>query len=564
MAFCTNCGHQLADGAKFCFECGAKVNIQELSQDESRKVAYDGEIHKCPNCGDILDAYESVCKACGYEQRGSKATSSVQELAIKLQEIEENRVTSKKHSAFGFGQNTEIDQQKINLIRSFVIPNTKEDILEFAVLAASNVDTNAYDDSYSSVFSPRNAHRREVSEAWLAKLKQAYQKAKLVFAGDPRITEIQSLYDSTHKAIKRAKGRVWKILGIAFGSIIAVFVLIIVIALTSVANDEKNEIARLESIEIQVQEALEADDYALALMHADRLYYGETDEKHIRDWKIKRNYWIDKIIDEAAKKGIVLEKPEDKLSKTDPSSDTQSTTIEEMSDTQSSAVDHNSAETNNFVPSGNEAFNETQVTDSFTGDTAALTVKSNDYLSIKDFGYYYTDNYLHTLVVIANTMEDCAISFPTYRVTAYGENGEVLGTEENFLDLIYPRQEQICTSLLLDIPKKPAKLDVTVLTPGEYSVEPVSQMEHPTHTQMTGTNILVREDTITGEIFNANDYPVDSATVTVVFKNDNGKLVWGDYTYIEDIPAYGKVPFELSINIDGEIPPNVEVFAYSW
>lgn len=26
MAFCTNCGHQIADGAKFCFECGVKVN----------------------------------------------------------------------------------------------------------------------------------------------------------------------------------------------------------------------------------------------------------------------------------------------------------------------------------------------------------------------------------------------------------------------------------------------------------------------------------------------------------------------------------------------------------
>lgn len=309
MAFCSNCGHQLTEGAKFCFECGTKVNIQEPSQDETRKVAYDGEIHKCPNCGDILDAYESVCKACGYEQRGSRATSSVHELAVKLQQIEEARLTSNNHSRFG--QSSEIDQQKINLIRSFVIPNTKEDILEFAVLAASNVDTSAYDDSYGILSTLQNGRRKAVSDAWLAKLKQAYQKAKLVFAGDPRIAEIQSLYDSTHKAIRRAKGRVWKILGIAFGSIFAVFILIMVIALTSVANDEENEIARLESIEVQVQEALEADDYTLALMHADRLYYGESEEKHIRDWKIKREYWIKRVIEEAAKDGVVLEPPAD-------------------------------------------------------------------------------------------------------------------------------------------------------------------------------------------------------------------------------------------------------------
>lgn len=319
MAFCSNCGHQLAEGVNFCVKCGTKVNIQEPSQDDHRKVAYDGEIHKCPNCGDILDAYESVCKACGYEQRGSKATSSVHELAVRLQQIEEARLTSNSHSRFG--QSSEIDQQKINLIRSFVIPNTKEDILEFAVLAASNVDTSAYDDSYGILSTLQNGRRKAVSDAWLAKLKQAYQKAKLVFAGDPRITEVQSLYDSTHKAIRRAKGRVWKILGIAFGSIFAVFILIMVIALTSVANDEKNEIARLESIEVQVQEALEADDYTLALMHADRLYYGESEEKHIRDWKIKREYWIKRVIEEAAKDGVILEPPVNPYISNEPSTD---------------------------------------------------------------------------------------------------------------------------------------------------------------------------------------------------------------------------------------------------
>ena len=88
MAFCTECGHQLAEGAKFCFECGAKVNEPVVSRQESRKVVYDGEVHKCPNCGEIMDAYESVCKSCGYERRGTKATSSVQILAKKLEEIE--------------------------------------------------------------------------------------------------------------------------------------------------------------------------------------------------------------------------------------------------------------------------------------------------------------------------------------------------------------------------------------------------------------------------------------------------------------------------------------------
>lgn len=321
MAYCSNCGHQLAEDVNFCVKCGTKVNIQESSQDEVRKIAYDGEIHKCPNCGDILDAYESVCKACGYEQRGSKATSSVHELAVRLQQIEEARLTSNNHSRFGFGQSSEIDQQKINLIRSFVIPNTKEDILEFAVLAASNVDTSAYDDSYGILSTLQNGRRKAVSDAWLAKLKQAYQKAKLVFVGDPRISEIESLYETTNKAIKRVKGRVWKILGIVFGALFAFFMLVGIIAISSTENDQKAENARLEAVEIQVQEALQAEDYTLALMHADRLYYGESEEKYIRDWQIKREYWIKRVIEEAAKDGVVLEPPVDPYISNEPSTD---------------------------------------------------------------------------------------------------------------------------------------------------------------------------------------------------------------------------------------------------
>lgn len=135
---------------------------------------------------------------------------------MKLQQIESGR-TSKSNNLFGWGfaskQPDDIDEQKINLIKSFAIPNTKEDILEFAVLAASNVDRNAYDESYGYLSQRMNARRRDVSNAWMSKLEQAYQKAKIVLAGDPRLNEIQALYDSTHKSVNKVKWRMWKLIG---------------------------------------------------------------------------------------------------------------------------------------------------------------------------------------------------------------------------------------------------------------------------------------------------------------------------------------------------------------
>lgn len=162
MTFCSNCGHQLADGAKFCFECGAKVNAYE-SQGTQRKTVYDGEIHKCPNCGDVMDPFEIKCDACGYELRSAKATNSVKEFESKL-------------------ENAKSVNARIALIKTFAIPNAKEDIYDFFILAISNIEAGG-----------------DETDAWLAKLEQTYQKARLLFGSNTDFSYFQELYDKAHK-----------------------------------------------------------------------------------------------------------------------------------------------------------------------------------------------------------------------------------------------------------------------------------------------------------------------------------------------------------------------------
>lgn len=224
--YCSNCGEKNNNGAKFCQNCGSSfdgtlksteptnvhtVVIEQVQTDkrQSRQIVYEGEIHKCPNCGETINSFITECPTCGYELRGSNAASSVRELSLKLEQIGYMNTNTKKISLNPFKGVTKdsgntANDQKVSLIRSFSIPNTKEDIIEFMILASSNIDMKLYGLHDQGVLT---AAQRELSDAWLAKFEQAYQKAKIMLKGED-FKNIQELYNQTHKKLKFEKMKV--------------------------------------------------------------------------------------------------------------------------------------------------------------------------------------------------------------------------------------------------------------------------------------------------------------------------------------------------------------------
>lgn len=302
MAFCINCGKELPEGAKFCFECGKPLQIENQTK---RKTVFDGVIHKCPNCGEIVNAFELKCSLCGYELRGTKSTSAVKEFALKLEVIESKREYEKPKSLFGSAiaqQNiSKTDEQKINLIKSFSVPNSKEDILEFMILATSNINMKTYD--YWAMCSKGE---KELSDAWFSKVKQVYEKAKRVKFADDTFNEISKLYEECNDKIKRHKKKSVLKWFLALGWIPLLWITIIMVLIFVPSPDER-EIERLENIVIKVERALEIEEYNYALSLADTIDYQEEDVALEKKWDIEREYWINKVIEDAAKNGIYLD-----------------------------------------------------------------------------------------------------------------------------------------------------------------------------------------------------------------------------------------------------------------
>ena len=213
--FCENCGKEISNDAKFCRYCGSSTSeeieeTEEKKEETQRKQIYEGDMHKCPNCGELLKSFLSNCPACGHEVRNVQISDSIKELTTKLEKVDlremprsENKsflkktfgIDLKELNGYAEAERKEFEEQKekdkANIIKNFPIPNAKEDVLEFMILASSNMD--------------KKVSKGIVYDAWKSKFEQAYQKAKLLFKDERIMIEIEQM----HEKVKKPKWKIW-------------------------------------------------------------------------------------------------------------------------------------------------------------------------------------------------------------------------------------------------------------------------------------------------------------------------------------------------------------------
>lgn len=220
MAFCSKCGKELAEGAQFCANCGTPVGGAAVNDGTKRVQKFEGEIRKCPGCGAVLQSFQAVCPECGMELRGNaNAVSSVKQFADKLMEIESMREQESLDTnnllgmsmSMVFSKQNKADTAIISLIKTFPVPNTIEDIVEFMLLAENNLDVSVFGFAhyFSSIQSGKlyGAIRteKEKANAWLSKMEQVYKKAQLSFSASPMFQNVKDLYEGKMKKVAMTK-----------------------------------------------------------------------------------------------------------------------------------------------------------------------------------------------------------------------------------------------------------------------------------------------------------------------------------------------------------------------
>ena len=176
----------------------SQTNGQENGVQNSTK---QGNVKKCPVCGAIVMAYQAKCDDCGYEFRGVDANKSSQILAAKLAELEK----------CGYDW-MDLDEKQAQLVRTFPIPATKEDLIEFSTSMLRQ-------DPFGS----------ELKSAFKAKASEAIMKLQILFPNDPAVLIVLKEQEAKKEEEKQAwamAGKMWVIV-LALALILAMILLIL-------------------------------------------------------------------------------------------------------------------------------------------------------------------------------------------------------------------------------------------------------------------------------------------------------------------------------------------------
>lgn len=205
--------------------------LDAVNKNNAPKSGKHGVVKTCPNCGAVVEAGTAKCKECGYAFSGLDANSSAKELDRRLRGVK--------------GTDYEDDEKRANIISSFPIPNTREDLMEF--LAA--LEPKAF-----AKINSDNGAEKKMKKAYKEKFEECVNKAMISFPDDP----------ATKHYLKKIADRKKK-RNIIIGAIVAAVVIIVTIICIAVSNANAKEEAEQEALrqeyaewEAQVMPEIEA------------------------------------------------------------------------------------------------------------------------------------------------------------------------------------------------------------------------------------------------------------------------------------------------------------------
>ncbi len=231
MTYCTGCGKELEDSAKFCPYCGTKTQKQENYQNK-RTEEYAGKVIKCPSCGAELPSFTAVCPSCGHEVNSSRVSESLNDFVHQIEECDRRIANSPELPKRGWatwsgGKKfgwvlfniffaciplmiylikpllrtdkapalTREEKHKASIIENYTFPDDRGSIIEALMFVKTKV-------SFLST-EKASANNTYWARLWTKKAEQLYDKAELLFPNDQVVNSAYNDIEKNFLTVKK-------------------------------------------------------------------------------------------------------------------------------------------------------------------------------------------------------------------------------------------------------------------------------------------------------------------------------------------------------------------------
>lgn len=209
-------------------------------------------VNKCPACGSLRTTFTAFCPDCGYEFAEVKVADSMERFSEKLNELEfklSNRYDYRESHGLTFwsvvgwiflfpimfciflvkrvqAKNGSIEgaaRVKAEMISTYPVPNSRNDLLEFALL----VENKVMPVNYVNAVSDAAIDTQKWNSIWLKKGEQIKTKAEIALKDDRQtLNRIYELYDKASEKYRENENIQWTALGVLF--VVFIFFMILV------------------------------------------------------------------------------------------------------------------------------------------------------------------------------------------------------------------------------------------------------------------------------------------------------------------------------------------------
>jgi len=171
--------------------------IKKESVDEVPSKAHG----KCPACGAQIESFVTRCEYCGHEIKGVGVSGQLSRFKQELEDAEKQALVELKErkdemdpfNRFfkNLGENMDngndstqgiIRSKQIPVITNFLVPNSREDIVEFLILAKSQVGSLKV--GLMEKMNEATHKKQAFKSAWKAKCEQVVAKARMSMSDD--------------------------------------------------------------------------------------------------------------------------------------------------------------------------------------------------------------------------------------------------------------------------------------------------------------------------------------------------------------------------------------------